>query len=557
MFAVLSPFLIYIHSVTGQWTLGAKLANNARIRDTLWDWVVLDNNEPFLRSHYALNPDWTQMADPYWGVTPWHRANMREAGSISSGVRLVERPDWRWLGVFAHAFRGAPVAIVPTIAWIFVILGLFFGPWNRARFMWWTFIVACVAPMLLLAVSLYVLPRHELPLVALFAVAFGKGADGLGAWLSRAAAKEMKRDGVLSALPWCPRSGSLRCILLLNRGIALNRAGNVTGGVPAATVESDMRALAEDLKSRVPAGSTLMSNEPWLAVWAGLDWRVAPMASPSALADYARSRHIDFALLRPWHFTDRENTTALEPFYIGRLNTPDVWLLFDFPPLRTPPRPQSSAAGVPTCRDRVGGIPIHRDRSPRGHLVCPIRRRIASDSLSVQIWRVIYVTATGVTDFEDTARSGELQKKVPYQRLVSLEFVRLPLKRYPAEFERVHPVADLSTSNLLLDLRTATPVSRLMATIFSNTIATRFGASPSDGSSSIRSFGFGTSARAIATICCSPPESFPASCLSRSLSAGNISSTSAIRRFASCFGRGYPPIWRFSITERSVNTRFP
>ena len=50
------------------------------------------------------------------------------------------------------------------------------------------------------------------------------------------------------------------------------------------------------------------------------------------------------------------------------------------------------------------------------------------------------------------------------------------------------------------------------------------GARPSDGSSSISSFGRATSARAIASICCSPPESVPACWLKPLANAGNKSS---------------------------------
>ena len=48
-----------------------------------------------------------------------------------------------------------------------------------------------------------------------------------------------------------------------------------------------------------------------------------------------------------------------------------------------------------------------------------------------------------------------------------------------------------------------------------------FGASPSDGSSNIISFGLDMSARPIASICCSPPDSVPATWLRRSASRGN------------------------------------
>jgi hypothetical protein len=54
---------------------------------------------------------------------------------------------------------------------------------------------------------------------------------------------------------------------------------------------------------------------------------------------------------------------------------------------------------------------------------------------------------------------------------------------------------------------------------------TTIGASPSVGSSSSSSSGFISSARAMASICCSPPESWPPPVPSRPASAGNSAST--------------------------------
>ena len=53
--------------------------------------------------------------------------------------------------------------------------------------------------------------------------------------------------------------------------------------------------------------------------------------------------------------------------------------------------------------------------------------------------------------------------------------------------------------------------------------STTAGASPSDGSSSIRSFGSLIKARATASICRSPPDMVPARWFRRSFSRGNIS----------------------------------
>ncbi len=65
----------------------------------------------------------------------------------------------------------------------------------------------------------------------------------------------------------------------------------------------------------------------------------------------------------------------------------------------------------------------------------------------------------------------------------------------------------------------------LMSWMISKTWSTRTGASPIDGSSISSTFGRAIRARPMASICCSPPESVPAFCASRSLSRGNSSIT--------------------------------
>ena len=71
--------------------------------------------------------------------------------------------------------------------------------------------------------------------------------------------------------------------------------------------------------------------------------------------------------------------------------------------------------------------------------------------------------------------------------------------------------------------RMAMSLSAPSRTSISSTWATITGARPSVGSSMMRSSGLVTSARAIASICCSPPESWPPPLLLRSASRGKAS----------------------------------
>src|SRR5204862_117000 len=73
--------------------------------------------------------------------------------------------------------------------------------------------------------------------------------------------------------------------------------------------------------------------------------------------------------------------------------------------------------------------------------------------------------------------------------------------------------------------RTVTSRSRLIRTMMSKMSFTSLGARPSDGSSSSIIVGRAIRARLIESICCSPPDSWPARCSARALKTGKYSYT--------------------------------
>src|SRR5436190_9873605 len=104
---------------------------------------------------------------------------------------------------------------------------------------------------------------------------------------------------------------------------------------------------------------------------------------------------------------------------------------------------------------------------------------------------------------------------------------------------------------------TVTPSSSRRRPTSSNTTVTRFGASPSVGSSRSSRRGRDISDRAIASCCASPPESVPAGASSRCRSTGNRSSSRSRCSAVPLPRRATPPSARFSATVRLVNSRRP
>jgi hypothetical protein len=345
MLAVLSPFLIYVRGVTGRWTLGAKLTNNSRVRDTLWTWTNVNNNWEFLQVHYRLNDENTQMEDPYWGVSEWHRAQARSEGALEIGWSLVGTPDWRWLGFFTDIFWNVPKPLVPRYAWALIIAGLLLPPRDTVRLRWWLFCLFNFLAMALLAVSLYALPRHELPLLVIFAVAASRGLSA-ATDLFRRAARSVAHLGTVLSWGAAVVPAVVFLAVMCDSGVDLNRAGNRRPGADRGlSLQSTDARLAQWLGQYLPRGSTLMCNAPWLALWSGMEWRVSPVTEPARLLDYARNKRIDFAAIYAWQFRLKSSDAAvLAPYILTAFHAGDDVIVYDFRRLWQQPAPAVQAA---------------------------------------------------------------------------------------------------------------------------------------------------------------------------------------------------------------------
>src|SRR5215469_14480826 len=108
----------------------------------------------------------------------------------------------------------------------------------------------------------------------------------------------------------------------------------------------------------------------------------------------------------------------------------------------------------------------------------------------------------------------------------------------------------------LQEIRPVDHVQNLLDILFNDQDRQPFGSNPANGSSIKSNLGFDISARPIAHICCSPPESVPASCPRRSFNRGYKVYT---RSSCSVQWRrergGYAPIRRLSSTVSRGNRR--
>src|SRR5262252_7277337 len=97
-----------------------------------------------------------------------------------------------------------------------------------------------------------------------------------------------------------------------------------------------------------------------------------------------------------------------------------------------------------------------------------------------------------------------------------------PARIFPASSTYARSTTRRTCCTFCSTISTVSPPARIRFSS-SNSCCTTTGASPADGSSSRRSRGSDIKARPIAHICCSPPDSVPASWLLRSRRRGNSS----------------------------------
>ena len=329
MAAAYSPFLLYNRAVTGRWEAGAKLANNVRIRNAMWEWAVQDRPLAFARIHYQLDDEGARMADAYWGVTDERGTDTGGDGSFASGLAMIATAQKRWVPVWLRALYGGWRALVPWYLLAAIGLGVLTPPWGAVQLRWWLFFSAALASSLLIGVSLFVFARHLAVLAPLFAVAAGKGLESL-ARLAGVVAGRLK--GTRAAVPTAGviLSGAILALMVVH-GVELNLGGNRPTGVDNEL--GNQRAekeLAARLSEVLPAGSELMCLKPWVAVWGGFEWRVAPVAPQGRIAAYATANKIDFAILEPRMLGPSGGIEPLSKYHVGAFEFNGTYHLYDF-----------------------------------------------------------------------------------------------------------------------------------------------------------------------------------------------------------------------------------
>lgn len=325
-----SPWVIYVHSVSGKWNMGSKLSNLTRTRPGLYNWIVKGQSVNYVKRHYQLSADATQLEDDYWGVTEWHKHHRSTAGGIKAAIGLVIHPDGRWLPVLWHIFTDDIPPLVPRYIWPVLLLGAVLPPsgfrWRRGALLYGTLIFVLV----LQAVTIYAIARFQLPILPLLAILAARGLDAVArgaAFVTGILTKRLSLEPIGYAVP------AAAMALMIWGGVWFNTnlPKMIHKHTSICSTKYD-KELSSVLKAELPPGSSVMCNKPWVPLYAGMEWRSSPFGASELLAKYSISRKIDFAVLGPWQLPKVQPGMGLYPYLVRKITLSDgeEQYLFDF-----------------------------------------------------------------------------------------------------------------------------------------------------------------------------------------------------------------------------------
>ncbi len=278
-FAALAfPYVLYLRSVTGQWTISGKITASQKYRASLLQVIQEENWQPFNRIHYSLNSAATEMNDLYFG---YHRESDKVQDIAADPIDKRIRSNLRLYWII-------PKTLVPLQLLPFFLLGLGSALYILIKKRSWPdiLLLSLIPYSLAIEALSYPIPRHHLFLVPIVILYGGQGAILFSSWVSRG--NEVNRRKVLFLV------FAVLFALAINDHIIYS-SKNLLNNPLFSTARNIDVSVARRLKEG--RAEVVMSSHPNLAVWASSDWQVLPQASLPAQLKFGKNKRVDYAIL--------------------------------------------------------------------------------------------------------------------------------------------------------------------------------------------------------------------------------------------------------------------
>jgi hypothetical protein len=282
---VASPYLLYIRTNTGQWSLTGA----AGMAFVSMAGLAKNDAAAFDKATWGLDPASGEV---------YLFAPSSEGESLAGALLADPMATLRRLrnGVDAAAGAFFSIKLLPVALAVVAALGLFVQPWRPQRLRGELALLASLAAPLAY-LPFFVQERYLAGLLLPAMVWIGAGMWMLGLWLSGTAQNLLRR----------PLSPALQRALLVTPALALAALLLVLGPRVWATMQRTHSfqpghlAAAAELRQAGAAGeAVVMSRYPAIAFHAGTRWAATPAEEWPAVLRYARQRDARYFAIDGW-----------------------------------------------------------------------------------------------------------------------------------------------------------------------------------------------------------------------------------------------------------------
>jgi len=298
------PYVLYLHSVLGSWTLSGK------------------STQAYVTAKALVQEDYVKFDLESWGLD-WRKKEVRYYSSEVVEIPLLTLFFENPVGFFRDIAINARQSLQHLMATHFfgpylvllATLGLFAAPWDRRRAKGEFYLILALLPLAGFWMF-HVIERYLYPAVPILLLWASAGMSHLSWWVDRTVGGlwRMRMNRNLEAgIKGLALFALVIFFVGVNYRIWLN---------PYAPHIYELKSVARWIHENTIASSVIMCRQPEIAYHADRDWVVFPHAPYPECVTYARNHDVDY-----WIFEGdviRSRRAHLLPVIEGRWEVPEL-----------------------------------------------------------------------------------------------------------------------------------------------------------------------------------------------------------------------------------------
>jgi 4-amino-4-deoxy-L-arabinose transferase-like glycosyltransferase len=279
---LIMPYVVYLKSTTGKWTLSGKIFVSQQHKKSILSVVESEDWSEFQNYHYSLNKTAMEMNDSFWGYYPGSR--------WSSEVRVKDLP--KDLLAKLKLFYLVPKKLFTPWLIVFFVLGIYKGvdKIRKRRSIIDIFLLLFFLYSVVITALAYPVPRHHLFLVPVFCIYTVEGLMLFFLWFDRHLWAKIKiKKAIAAVLP-------VLFLLIVGNDYFRYSVKNYLlkpSFRQLREIESEISQYLKERQARI-----IMSVNPAIAVKAFSDWQVMPMIDYITIFQFARQKKVEYLILR-------------------------------------------------------------------------------------------------------------------------------------------------------------------------------------------------------------------------------------------------------------------